>query len=135
MISHDIQIRVRYGETDRMGYLHHGNYALYFEEGRTELLRALGATYREMEDGGILLPLVSLSVTYREPAQYDELLTVRSVLREPPRATLTFEYEIHHPDGSLVATGATVHAFVDRESRAPRRPPKSFLELLRQHGA
>jgi len=135
MISHDTRIRVRYGETDRMGYLHHGNYALFFEEGRTELMRALGAAYREMEEEGILLPVVSLTVAYRTPALYDELLTVRSIVRELPRATLTFEYEIRHPDGSLVATGSTAHAFVDRESRAPRRPPRSFLELLRQRGA
>jgi acyl-CoA thioester hydrolase len=133
MIRHEIRIRVRYGETDRMGYLHHGNYALYFEEGRTELLRALGQSYREMEDGGILLPVAAMTIRYQAPARYDELLTIRTRLEALPRSTLTFAYEALGEDGSPVAQGETVHAFVDRTSRRVRRPPASFLELLRRH--
>jgi acyl-CoA thioester hydrolase len=133
MITNQTDIRVRYGETDRMGFLHHGKYALYFEEGRTELLRSLGTTYREMEDAGLLLPVVSLSVEFVQPAHYDEVVTVTTWLRELPRSRLTFSYEATRPDGSLVARGQTVHAFLDGRTRKPRRPPQDFLALLQRH--
>ena len=135
MITNQIEIRVRYGETDRMGYLHHGNYALYFEEGRTELLRDLGSSYREMEDAGLMLPVASLTVEYLQPAHYDDVVTVTTSLRDLPRSRLTFHYEAAREDGSLIARGQTVHAFLDRATRRPRRAPQDFLSLLQKHWA
>jgi len=133
MITNHIEVRVRYGETDRMGYLHHGNYALYFEEGRTELLRNLGSSYREMEDAGLMLPVVSLTVEFLQPAHYDDVVTVTTSLRELPRSRLTFDYEAAREDRSLVARGQTVHAFLDCATRKPRRAPQNFLALLQRH--
>src|SRR4030042_4263920 len=94
MYCTEIQIRVRYGETDRMGYLYYGHYAEYFEVGRTEMLRSLGLTYKSMEDQGIILPVRSISINFKSPAHYDDLLTVKTCLRSFPEVKLDFSYEV-----------------------------------------
>ena len=95
MFTYDTQIRVRYGETDQMGYLYYGHYAQYFEVGRAETIRSLGISYKEMEtDLGIMMPVMSLQMRYVRPALYDELLTIRTTLRQWPELTMTFHHEI-----------------------------------------
>lgn len=81
MIFHEFRVRVRYAETDQMGVVYHGNYAQYFEMGRVEWLRNLGVSYRSMEESGIMLPVVSLTMNYKKPARYDDLLTVRTIFK------------------------------------------------------
>lgn len=133
MIVTETQIRVRYGETDRMGYAYHAHYALYFDVGRTEMLRSLGFSYKSWEDAGIILPVKSLSVMHHAPARYDDLLTVRTVLRELPTVKITFDYEIRDERDRLVCSGNTVLVFVNAATRRPVRPPDDFLQVLTEN--
>src|SRR5947209_9825319 len=113
MTQGEIQIRVRYAETDRMGLLHHANYLVYFEQARTELLRGVGATYKDMEDQGYLLVLTRVEVRYRKPAFYDDVLTVRTLVERATSVRIDHRYEVRRGD-ELVAEGSSTLACVDR---------------------
>src|SRR5216683_3014191 len=121
MLSGETTIRVRYAETDRMGLLHHANYLVYFEQARTELLRSLGVSYRDMEDQGYLLVLTRVGVHYRRPARYDDLLTLRTTVARTTSVRIDHRYEVFR-DGTLVAEGSTTLACVDREGRVQALP-------------
>jgi acyl-CoA thioester hydrolase len=121
MLIGEIQIRVRYAETDRMGLLNHANYLVYFEQGRTELLRAQGLAYRDLEDQGILLVLTKVQVRYRSPARYDDLLTLRTTLVRTTLVKIEHRYELLR-DGMLLAEGETTLGCVDREGRVQQLP-------------
>jgi acyl-CoA thioester hydrolase len=125
MPSGEIQIRVRYAETDRMGLLHHANYLVYFEQARTELLRAAGASYKDLEDGGWLLVLTKVEVRYRRPARYDDVLTIRTFVERVTAVRIDHRYEVLC-DGSLVAEGSSTLACVDRDGR-----PQALPDFLR----
>jgi len=124
------RLRVRYAETDQMGVAWHGNVFAWFEVGRTDLLRELGTTYRELEGEGLRLPVVEATARYHHPVLYDDLVEVRTRLSSQSGARVGFEYEIHRPDadGPLV-TGSTEHAAVDSGGR-PRRLPPALRRLL-----
>src|SRR5436305_1817003 len=135
MTTGEIQIRVRYAETDRMGLLHHANYLVYFEQARTELLRARGVTYKDLEDQGFLLVLTRVEARYRSPARYDDVLTLRTTVTRTTAVRIEHRYEVLR-DGTLVAEGETTLACVDRDGRlqalpewlqevSPRKPEKS----------
>ena len=124
-------IRVRYGETDQMGYVHHGNYPLYYEEGRTEMLRSVGLSYRAMEEKGIIMPVRELQIKFIEPVRYDDLLRVRIILKEMPTAKIHFYYELYNEQDKLVNTGETVLVFVDSKTRKPRRPPEELMNMIK----
>ena len=128
--SHDISIRVRYSETDRMGYCYHGNYATYFEIGRVEALRAIGVVYKSLEDQGILLPVVSLEINYKLPAKYDDLLRLKTSLTGISASTLSFEYHLYNQDEVLITTGKTTLVFVNSASAKPIRIPEWILLQL-----
>jgi acyl-CoA thioester hydrolase len=133
MFTSEVKIRVRYGETDRMGYVYYGNYAEYFEVGRVEALRELGLSYREMEDSGILLPVSDYSIKYLKPAYYDELLTLRTSIPEIPSGPrLKFLYETFNDAGTKLNFGETILVFVKKESGRPVPPPDSFLDKMRK---
>jgi acyl-CoA thioester hydrolase len=125
MSSGEIQIRVRYAETDRMGLLHHANYLVYFEQARTELLRELGATYKDLEDGGYLLVLTKVEVRYRRPAYYDDLLTVRTRVDRATTVRIDHVYEVLRGE-ELIAEGSSTLACVDRAGRPQALP--GFLQ-------
>ncbi len=133
-VSHAARIRVRYADTDQMKIVYNGKYLEYFEVGRTELIRALGYPYAQLERDGILLPLVEAHCRYHQPARYDDLLTVISEVREIPRSTLRIDYRIVLEDNggkqTLITTGYTVHAFLDVERQRPVRPTPAFLAAL-----
>src|SRR6202045_3352393 len=114
MESGEITIRVRYAEADRMGLLHHANYLVYFEQARTELLRAQGYTYKDLEDQGFLLVLTRLEVRYRRPARYDDLLTIRTTVVRTTAVRIDHKYELLR-EGVLVAEGSSTLGCVDRE--------------------
>lgn len=133
MYCSETLIRVRYGETDRMGYLYYGHYPEYFEVSRTDLIRSLGLSYREIEDMGIILPVRSLRVDYKLPARYDEMLRVRSCLNKLPEIRLDIDYEIFNQDNKLICTGNTILVFVDAASRRPRRAPEYFLNAVKKY--
>lgn len=128
--THTETIRVRYGETDQMGVVWHGNYIAYFEVARTAALRVLGHSYRAMEESGVMMPVVEVGVTYQHPARFDDLLAVTVEIHEPPRARMRFVYTITGPDGVTVATGFTVLAFLNSETRRPCRPPPYLRTLF-----
>jgi acyl-CoA thioester hydrolase len=121
MLSGEITLRVRYAETDRMGLLHHANYLIYFEQGRTELLRSLGLAYKDLEDQGYLLVLTRAEVRYRSPARYDDLLTLRTTVARTTAVRIDHRYELFR-DGTLVAEGSTTLACVDRDGRVQALP-------------
>jgi acyl-CoA thioester hydrolase len=125
MVSGEITVRVRYAETDRMGLLHHANYLVYFEQGRTELLRQHGLTYKDVEDQGFLLVLTKLEVRYRSPARYDDLLTLRTTVVRTTAVRIDHRYELFR-DGVLLAEGSSTLACVDRNGRVQVLP-----EILR----
>lgn len=126
--SHEIDIRVRYAETDRMGLLHHATYFVYFEMGRTELLRQRGISYRDLEDAGHLLVIIDLGCKYRRPAYYDDLLTLRTTVVRITHVKIVHAYKLMR-DGELLAEGHSTLACVDREGRPQRLP-----ELLTRSG-
>lgn len=117
----DIQIRVRYAETDRMGLLHHANYLVYFEQGRIELLRSHGRTYKDVEDEGYLLVLARIEVKYRRPAKYDDLLTLRTIVEKTTGVRIDHKYELYC-EGLLIAEGSSTLACIDREGRPQALP-------------
>jgi acyl-CoA thioester hydrolase len=126
MLSGEITIRVRYAETDRMGLLHHANYLVYFEQGRTELLRSRGLSYRDLEDQGYLLVLTRAQVRYRSPARYDDLLTLRTTLTRTTLVKLEHHYELFR-DGALLAEGETTLGCVNRQGKV--QPLPEFLRV------
>ncbi len=119
MKTHDTVLRTRYGETDQMGIIYHPNYYIYFEMGRTEYLReAAGISYKEMEELGVMLPLVETHCKYRIPAKYDDELLVRTAIKEMTVARIAFSYQLlRTSDGEILAEGETVHGFVDRSGK------------------
>ena len=122
MIESRAQITVRYAETDMMGVVYHGSYLPWFEIGRTTLLKELGLPYRELEAAGYRLPVLEVTAKYFRPAVYDDLITVVTTMREKPLLRIRLEYEVRRGD-ELLATGHTVHAFIDREGKPVRPPP------------
>ena len=133
MEFNETEIRVRYGETDQMGIVYHANYAVYFEVGRTEWLRAFGLTYKGMEEEGIMLPVISLSINYKNSARYDDVLKVKTRLKKIPKVTIEFEYILQKKSGELLATGSTILAFVDMKHNRPTRCPKYLLDKLQNY--
>lgn len=123
--SHEIEIRVRYAETDRMGLLHHANYLVYFEMGRTELLRGRGVSYRDLEDSGFLLVLVDLGCKYKRPARYDDVLSLRTSVERVTHVKIVHRYELRR-DNELLAEGHSTLACIDRTGR-----PQPLPALLR----
>jgi acyl-CoA thioester hydrolase len=117
----DIDIRVRYQETDAMGFLHHGNFFTYFEMGRTELLRQTGKSYRQLEDEGTLMVVVSIGCKYRRPARYDDLLKLRTKTVRVTPAKIIHTYQVFRGE-ELLAEGDSVLACVDRDGRVRRTP-------------
>lgn len=130
MKIHEFNVRVRYAETDQMGVVYHGNYAQYFEMGRVEWLRNLGLTYKFMEQKGVMLPVVSLTMNYKKPARYDDLLTVRTIFKKQQSVKIEFEYEILNEQGELLTTGNSVLVFVDMKTGRPILPPDYVSEKM-----
>ena len=126
----EIDIRVRYGETDQMGVVYHGNYAQYFEIGRTEWLRKFGMSYKQMEEDGIMLPVISLNVKFKKSARYDEVIKVKTQLVKMPSATIEFDYEITNENGEIITTGNTVLVFININRNRPTKCPSYILDKL-----
>lgn len=130
--SHTTSLRVRYGETDQMGYSYYGNYAQYFEVGRVEALRGLGMSYKSLEERGIMLPVSHFDVNYKAPARYDDPLLITTHVSELRGPRLLFNYTIHVED-RLIAEGSTTLVFVAKETMRPIAPPADFINLLEEH--
>ena len=128
MREYQFQVRVRYAETDQMGVVYHGNYAQYFEMGRVEWLRNMGVSYKWMEENGVMLPVVSLTMNYKKPARYDDLLTVKTILKSQTSVKIEFDYEIYNEKNELLTTGYSMLVFVDMKTGRPILPPSYVLE-------
>ena len=132
MKNHQIQLRVRYSETDQMGVVYHGNYIPYFEMGRVEWLRNKGVSYKSMEESGIALPIVSMNINYKKSARYDDLLTVRTVFKSQSSVKIEFDCEIYNEFEELLTTAQFILVFVSLKTGRPTAPPDYILELLKK---
>jgi acyl-CoA thioester hydrolase len=130
MKEYQFSVRVRYAETDQMGVVYHGNYAQYFEMGRVEWLRNMGVSYKWMEENGIMLPVVSLTINYKKPARYDDLLTVKTVFKRQTSVKIEFDYEIYNEKQELLTTGYSMLVFVDMKTGKPTIPPSYIMDKL-----
>lgn len=134
MYTHEFQKRVRYGETDQMGYLYYGHYAQYYEIGRVELIRSLGITYKDLEtEHGIIMPVMSMNTRYVRPALYDELIKIRTTLRKLPSQFIVFHMELYNEAGKLVNGGTVKLCFVDMKTQRTIPAPDFLLEKLKSH--
>ncbi len=126
----EIPIRVRYGETDQMGVVHHGNYALYLEMGRTEWLRKKGVSYNQMEKNGIMLPVISMRLDFKKSAVYDEVVKVKTQLKKTPSVRIEFDYEITNQADEIIVTASTELVFINMETKRPMKCPDYILEKM-----
>ena len=130
MYTQETSFRVRYGETDQMGYVYYGNYAEYFEVGRVEALRHLGFPYRKLEAEGVMLPVHDLQVRYHRPALYDDLVTLRTTIVSMPGVRIVFSYELRNEQGELLTEASTTLVFVNSADKRPCRAPQPLLDAL-----
>ncbi|WP_431165582.1 acyl-CoA thioesterase [Tenacibaculum halocynthiae] len=131
MHEHISTIRIRYSETDQMGVVYHGNYAQFFEIGRTEWLRTFGVTYKYMEKTGVMLPVISLNCNFKKSAFYDDFITIKTYLKKTPTVKIEFNYEIINQDNDILCTGSTALAFINSETKKPIRCPEYLLNKLK----
>src|SRR5260221_7422800 len=127
MYTTEVTIRVRYGETDRMGYVYYGNYAQYFEVARVEALRNLGFSYRKLEDEGIILPVLNYSVKFIKPAFYDDELIIKVLIKELAMARIRFDYEVYNEKDELITIADTTLVFINRTTNKPCALPKDLM--------
>src|SRR5690606_28877172 len=132
MYISETSIRVRYGETDQMGYVYYGNYAMYYEVARVESLRQLGLTYRELEEMGIMMPVIENRSRFLAPPKYDDLLRIVTTLREKPGVRIKFEYDIYNGENTLIHQGETVLVFINKHTINPCRQPPQMEKVLQQ---
>jgi acyl-CoA thioester hydrolase len=131
MIKTIYKKRVRYGETDQMGYLYYGNYAQYYEIGRVEMLRDLGISYRDMEkEEGIILPVVSMQVRYLRPAFYDELLEIKTTLKKKPDHNITFDVEISNEKSKIINAAQVKLCFYDLKLKKTCHCPEYVMRVI-----
>lgn len=135
MYTSQFQIRVRYADTDQMGYVYYGNYATFYEIGRVESLRQLGLTYKSLEESGVMMPVLENHSKFFAPARYDELLTIETTLIEMPAVRITFFYKIFNEQKNLIHEGETKLAFIDMKTNRPCRMPKIMADVLQPYFA
>jgi len=131
--EHISTLRVRYGETDQMGYCYYGNYAQYFEVGRVEALREVGMSYKSLEENGVMLPVSEFKVNYKSPAKYDDLLLITTKITEIKGARILFEYTIYNEKQDLIAEAETTLVFVSKQSMRPISPPSEFISIIEKY--
>jgi acyl-CoA thioester hydrolase len=133
MYISETTVRVRYAETDKMGYVYYGNYTQYYEVGRVEAMRSLGTSYKDMEDNGVMLPVYTCNLKYMKPALYDDLLLIKTIIKELPTLKITFDYEIYNQKNELLNTGNTTLVFINMSTNKPCRAPESFIERIKKY--
>lgn len=134
MLKNEILYRVPYADTDQMGVVYYANYLVFFERVRNELFRKISYPYSRLEDEGVMLPVVEAHVDYKNPAFYDDLLTMTAKVAQVKGCRIRMENEVFNESGQLICTGYTVHCFMSRETRKPVRCPDSLIELLEKSG-
>jgi acyl-CoA thioester hydrolase len=129
-MEHEIQVRVRYSETDQMGVVYHGSYIPFFEMGRVEWLRSKGVSYKSLEESGIALPIVSMTLNYKKPARYDDLLTIKTKFKKYSSVKIEFDCEIWSEQNDLLTTAHFILVFVNMKTGRPMVPPTEILEII-----
>ncbi|MFW6019892.1 MAG: acyl-CoA thioesterase [Bacteroidales bacterium] len=124
-------VRTRYADVDQMGFVYYGNYAMYYEVGRAEAMREIGTSYSEMEKKGVIMPVLSMSCQYKKPAHYDDLLTVKTIVKNIPKTRMEFDYEIYNEKDELLNKGETTLIFLSKETNRPVRIPTWFEDKLK----
>jgi acyl-CoA thioester hydrolase len=132
MYYFETKLRVRYGETDQMGFAYYGVYAQYYEVGRVELLRSLGVTYKEIEAMGYALPVVNLNINYKKPALYDDELTIKTIIKVMPSVKIVFEYETFNENGDLLNQGEVILVFINKDTGKPCSAPQVIINKLKE---
>lgn len=130
MVKSETSVRVRYGETDQMGFVYYGVYAQYYEVGRVEAMRSLGFSYREMEEAGVLMPVINMNINYKKPAKYDDEVRIVTTVKEMPSIRITFDYECFNQHNELLNTGSVTLVFIDKVRNKPIQPPNWFLDAF-----
>jgi acyl-CoA thioester hydrolase len=133
MFQHATKLRVRYGETDQMGYMYYGNYAEFFEVGRVEMLRSLGLTYSGMEASGIMMPVLEMRSKYLKPALYDEEITINVTMEKMPGVRIHFKYELFNEKQELIHVADTLLVFINMKNNRPCLPPQDFIDKLKPY--
>ncbi len=133
MFEATTQIRVRYAETDQMGVVYYGNYPTYFEVARVEAIRSLGYSYKQMEESGILMPVVDMHIKYLRPAKYDDLLTIKTQVRDMPSHKIVFHSHILNEDGKILTKSEITLFFVDSVNFEKASLPKTFEKVLKKY--
>ena len=133
MYSFETKVRVRYAETDQMGFVYYGVYAQYYEVGRVELLRSLGISYKKIENMGFALPVVSMKIQYKKPAFYDDNLVIKTIIKELPESKITFHYEIHNDRSELLNFGEVGLVFINKQTKKPCIAPNNILEKIKSN--
>ena len=133
MISNDIQIRVLYRDTDKMGVVYHANYIVFYEAARNELFRSINLPYSDLEALNIAMPVTEVTSHYKAHAFYDDLLTVRATVKELPAVRMIVEYEVFNEKGELLNTGTTVLGYLNMDRKRPCRAPEQFMKRLAKY--
>ena len=130
MISCDTEIVVRYAETDQMQFAHHANYIIWFEHGRIRWLKKLGFSYAEMENKGYLIPVLEVKANFFKYALFDEVLKIRTILRNMPKAKICFEYEVFNEKNEMICSGSSLHVFMNKKRKAIK-PPRELISKIK----
>ncbi|MDR6300340.1 acyl-CoA thioesterase [Mesonia maritima] len=130
MKTYSSKVRVRYAETDQMGVVHHGNYAQYLELARIEWMEQFGVSYKGMEENGVMLPIYEMNFKFRNPAKFDDILTIETTLENAPEVKIEFSYKIYNQNKELLTTASTVLVFTDMKTKKITRCPKYILEAI-----
>lgn len=131
MFEYQHKIRIRYAETDQMGYAYYGNYSAYYEVARAEALRSLGFTYKQLEEQGVMMPVYENYSKYYRPAKYDDLITIKVLVKQKPATKMLFDYEIYNESNTLIHIGATTLVFVDKQTARPCGVPAIMEEIFK----
>ncbi len=133
MIEHKVEIRVRYAETDQMAYVYYGNYASYFEVARVETFRLIGFSYKELEEAGVMMPVLEFYTKYLKPAKYDDLLTIKVCVKEKPGVRIKFNYEVYNSQNTLLTIADTTLVFVNSQTGKPCHLPDKFQTIVENY--
>ena len=133
MFTYNHQLRVLYGDTDQMGYVYYGNYAYYYEQARAEAIRSLGISYKQLEDSGVMMPITRMNIKYIQPAFYDELLTIKTMIPDLPTRFILFQYEIRNERNVLINTGETQLIFIEMKSKRIKTAPDLLNAKLKPY--
>ena len=133
MFCYEHKVRVRYGDTDQMGYVYYGNYAYYYEQARAEAIRSAGFTYKEIEAAGVIMPVTRMNIKYIQPAYYDEVLTIKTIVPHLPNRIIIFKYEVINEKGTLINEGETHLIFIDVNSKKIKAAPQILLEKFKPY--